>query len=228
MTTLGTTPQDTLSGPRRPSSPAALSILVGAAVVVGWVLYRHYAYPHVGDRVFRWRELGRSMWVAELVAGLLLCIPYGLVLLMWGRTLARSLGGAGVAVATALYLATAQWGFERFVFERNGGDFSASLAHTYQWVILLGPALLVPLAWGIARRSGTAWLIGLVAGPAVAAILHELELHNDWWNQHVVFDEHAYHWVLQAAVFVAPFVAGALACWAIDAHGTRPEIGTSA
>jgi hypothetical protein len=229
-----TTTEDTVSvGPAVHRQRVAWCVLVGAVVVVGWVLYRHYVVPHALDRIFRWHTLGRSLWVAELVQDLVVCFPYGLVLVLWGRDLARGVGAAAVTAVTALYLATLDWSFERYVFGLHGEGFTRTSLRVFDWLSLLVVALLVPLAWGVARRAGRSWVVGLIVGPVVAAILHELELRSAWWGQHVVFTIH-YHWQTQAVVYVAPFVLAALACWAIEAASARrtpemqSEIGSSA
>jgi hypothetical protein len=222
-TTLGSPPATT----RR--QPVALCVVVGAVVVVGWVLYRHYVFFHASERVFRWHTLGRWLSVAELVQGLLLTIPYALALLLWGRTLARSLGGATVALVAGVYVATLEYVFQRYVFGPGGQGFNIGSLRVFDWLNLLGVAVLVPLAWGVTRRHGRTWILGLVVGPVVAAILRELQLHWTWWQNNVGFSQHSWSWVLQAAVFVAPFVLAVLACWAFDSRERRtPEIGSSA
>ena len=189
-------------------------------MVAGWVLYRHYVYPHAFERVLGWGALARSLWVVELVSGLMLSVPYAVALVLWGRNAARSLGAGSVAVLAGVYLATVEYVFARYVVGHHGEALGVTSARVFDWLTLLGPAVLVPLAWGVARRTGVAWLVGLPVGPAVAAVLWELRLHSPWWQQHVVFDQHAYHWVVQAVVYVAPFVAAALACWAVDVRSS--------
>jgi ABC-type sulfate transport system permease component len=80
----------------------------------------------------------------------------------------------------------------------------------------------VPLAWGAARRTGRAWLAGLVVGPIVAALLREMQQRWEWWNDHVTFSAYSWSWILQAVAFVAPFVLAVLACWALEARTTSP------
>jgi hypothetical protein len=219
-TSLGAPPATT----RRQST--GLCILVGAVVVAGWVLYRHYLFPHVSERVFRWRELGRWLWLAELVQSLLLTVPYALALLLWGRDLARSLRGAALALVSGVYVAGLDYVFERYVFGLDGHGFDATSERVYEWLNLLGVALLVPLAWGVARRNGRAWVAGLVVGPVVAGLLRELQQHWRWWQSNVAFSQHHWSWVLQAVVFVAPLVLAVLACCAID-RGSRPSPETA-
>ncbi len=199
---------------RRPTTTTC--VVVGAVVVVGWVLYRHYVFQHASDRVFGWHTLGRWLSVAELVQSLLLTAPFALALLLWGRDLARSLGGAALALLAGVYFAGLRYVFERFVFGLRGDGFSATSLRVFDWLDLLVVAVLVPLAWGVARRSGRAWVAGLVVGPVVAGLLHELQQHWRWWEDNVAFSQHDWSWILQAVAFVAPFVLAVLACWAIE------------
>ena len=177
-------------------------------------------FPHALGRVFRWHLLGRSLWVAELVQALLLCVPFVLALVLWGRDLARGVGAAAVAVVAAAYVATLNYVFERYVFGQGDG-FTRTSLRVFEWLSLLVVALLVPLAWGVARRAGRLWVVGLVVGPVAAALLHELELRSAWWQQRVTPIDPGYHWVYDAAVYVAPFVLAALACWTIEARSRR-------
>lgn len=219
-TTLGTASLTT----RR--EPALLCVLVGAAVVVGWVLYRHYAFPHVTDRVLRWNVFGGRLWLLNLVQALLLCAPYALVLLLWGRGLGRAAAGAVVALSAGVYL----WALDE-VFQNDvwrSGSASTTSVRVFDWADLLGIAVLVPLAWGVARRE-RAWFVGLVVGPVAAAVVRELQLRWTWWQVNVEYARQSGSWVLQAVTYVGPFVLAVLACWALEARSRRtPDIGSSA
>jgi len=202
----------------RQRQPVVLCVLVAAAVVVGWVLYRHYAYPHLLERVLRREVVTNRFWLVNLVQAMLLCLPYALALLLWGRGLLRATTGAAVAVATGLFV----WGWNQ-VFANYVWDHRP-LSHTslrvFDWGFLLVVATLVPLAWGLARRRGRSWAGGLVVAPLAAAALRELQLRWAWWEHRVIE-----HWQLQAVVYVAPFVLAALACWAVE---QRSEMQSSA
>jgi hypothetical protein len=204
----------------RRARPDLVAVLVAVAVVVGWVLYRHYLYPHLLERALRREVIIDRFWLVNLVQAMLLCLPYALALLLWGRGLGRGAGAAAVAVGTGLFM----WGWNQ-VFSRYVWD-SLPPSHTsvrvFTWGYLLVVATLVPLAWGVARRRGRAWVGGLLVAPVVAAALRELGLRWDWWQARV--DQ---HWQLQAVVYVAPFVLAALACWALDHGPIDPETGSS-
>lgn len=220
-TTLGTAPATT----RR--QPALLCVLVGAAVVVGWVLYRHYLVNDVSQRIFQWGWLGERLWSIALVFALLLCVPYAVVLLVWGRGLGRAASAAFVALATGFFV----WGWDR-VFQNyvwHSGTTSETSIRVYDWGTLLITATLIPLAWGLARRRGRAWVFGLAVGPAVAALLRELTVRWAWLADRASGLGSHYHWQVQAAVYVTPYVLAVLACWALDARSRRtPEMQSSA
>ncbi|HEX4472669.1 MAG TPA: hypothetical protein VH085_11915 [Nocardioides sp.] len=207
--------------------PVALCVAVGLVVTVGWVCYRHWGLVHVDTWAARSSFVAARWWLVNLVTAMGLCVPYALALVLWGRGLGPALAGAGVALLTGLAL----WGIDR-VFDNyvwGSGPTTVTSLRVYLWAELLVPALLVPLAWGLARRRGRAWWSGLVVGPIVAAGLRELQLRWAWWDDRVGRPGHDYRWQLQAVVFVAPFVLAVLACWAIEARARRtPEMPKSA
>jgi hypothetical protein len=222
-TALGTPP----TTPTARRQPVALCVLVGAAVAVGWVLWRHYALADVTRRIIRLAAIGDRFWAVTLVFALLFCVPYALALLLWGRGLARASAGATVALVIGLFV----WGWDRvfqsYVWHSEPATSAISL-RVYVWGSLLVTAVLVPLAWGVARRSGRAWLLGLLVGPIVAAALRELQLRWAWWADRATGLGHHAFWPLQAVVFVAPFVVAVLTCWAIEARGRRtPQMESS-
>lgn len=215
-----TTTEDTeTAAPAVRRQPLALCLAVGAAVPVGWVLYRHYWADDVYARFLRWGWFSDHFWASTLLAALILCVPYAVVLLVWGRSLTRSLAGAAVALGCGLFL----WGWDR-VFSTYLWDSrppGTTSLRVYLWGGLLVLATLVPLAWGLARRTGRAWMLGLVVAPVVAAVLRELELRWSWWHDRVASAALHQHWQLQAVVYVAPFIAAVLAGWAIEARDRR-------
>jgi hypothetical protein len=223
-----TTTEDSvaLTSPARPQ-PVLLCVGVGSAVVVGWVLYRHYWSDDIWQRLAQGNWYGERLWAVALLSVLVLSVPYAVALLLWGRGITRALSGAAVALGAGLFL----WGWDE-IFANYVWDPplpGTTSVQVYEWGGVLVVAALVPLAWGLARRSGWGWLPGVLVGPLVAAILRELTLRWTWWGERVSGRGVGYHWQLEAVVFTAPFVLAALACWAIEARGRRtPEMGSSA
>jgi len=207
--------------------PVAGSALAAVVVVVGWVAYRHWAFPHLVAQVVGWAFVADRGWLVNLVEAMLLCVPYAIALLVTARSPGRGSAAALLALATGTYL----WGlyqlFSTYVWD--DGRAGPTSIRVYTWAELLVVAVLVPLAWGVARRRGRAWVAGLVVAPVVAAVLRELQLHWVWWREHVALDLHSYHWTVVAMLYVAPFVLGALACWLVEVATRRtPEIESSA
>ena len=198
-----------------------LCVLVATAIVVAWVLYRHYVFAHLAGRIVGWAPFGNRFWVVDLVSALLLSLPYAVALLLWGRDLSRAAAGATTALASGLYLWALDQVFANYVWDSRAS--TATSLRIFTWASLLVVAALVPLAWGLARRSGRDWILGILVGPAVAALLHELVVHSSWWQREVALYQHRWSWVLQAVVYVAPFVLAALACWAIEVRGRASQ-----
>jgi hypothetical protein len=207
-------PAATVGPPTR--QPFVWCAAVAVAVVVGWLAWMRWGLPRVDQRVIRWRFVETHWWATNLALGLLMLLPYAIVLLLWGRTLRRSLGGFVVAIATAVYM----WGvyevFDSYLWGDHPG--SASL-QTFTWANLLVIPTLAALAWGVARRWGRVWAAGLLASPALAAVLYELGRHSPWWAAHVTYRDDGL-WVFQSVNLWAPAVAGAVACWVVDAVST--------
>ncbi len=159
----------------------------------------------------------QDYWSYILVLALCLCLPYALALLLWGRSLARGVGGAGVAVVAGLVLWAINWVFQDHIW--SSGVPGRTSLRVYDWSILLTMAVLVPLAWGVARRSGRSWTLGLLVGLVVAVVLRELQVRSWWWQNHVSPGWLHPHWQIEAVVYVAPFVLAVLAGWALEARG---------
>lgn len=215
-----TTTEDAVNvAPSVRRQPVGLCVAVGAVVAVGWVLYRHYWADDVYQRLVRWDWFAGHFWAITLLIGLVLCVPYAAALLVWGRGLTRALTGAAVALGAGVFF----WAWDRLFANYVWDSGSASQASTqiYLWGNLLVTATLIPLAWGLARRTGRGWLLGVLVGPAVAAVLREVDLRSSWWHERVTTEGSAYHWQYEAVVYVGPFVLAILACWVIEARSRR-------
>jgi len=109
---------------------------------------------------------------------------------------------------------------------------SQSVLKTYDWAMTLLLPTLVALAWGLARRRGQVWSVGVAVAPLLAAIDHQLMLHSlRWQSWHY---EHADWWVRRLE-FLAPAVIACLVCWLLEVATRRtplemqsPEMQSSA
>jgi hypothetical protein len=196
------------------SQPLLLCAVVAVGVVAGWLAYDHWVLVHLEQRIFEWDVLVRHDSIAILVLDILQVAPYAVVLLIWGRTRGRRVVGALLALGTAAYMWVLYEWFSRVI--GDDGTASSTWLDVYAWVYLLVVPTLFALAWGVARRWGRLWVAGLLVAPALSAIFYELQLHSAWWQEHVIFDQHAYHWLVRDAVFIGPAVLAAVACWLVE------------
>jgi hypothetical protein len=215
MTTLGR------PAPTRRDEPLVLCALVAAVVVAGYLAYFRLMTQAVPHLFAHWP---RGLF--ELLQFLIDISPYALfavVLLVWGRSVRQRMAGA----LCALVAGVADWGiryaFDKLLFAR--GHLTPTNLRVFDWTMTLLLPTLVALAWGLARRSGRAWLAGVLVAPALAWVHHVLQLHSpDWqsWEFH-----HGQWWVVRLE-FIAPMVAACLACWLIEALATPADMGSSA
>ncbi len=199
------------TGPAR--QPLGLCAVVAVAVVVGWLAYDHWIFPRLDQHLLGWNVILERWWLVNLSFVVLGYLPYVLVLLLWGRTRARGVAGALIALATAVYI----WGlyqvFSNYIWGDNPGTTSTRV---YTWAGLLVAPVLAALAWGVARRWGRwLWMLGLLVAPLVAATFHELALRSTWWRTHLIAPRED-HWLMNELVVVVPVVAAAMACWWVD------------
>ena len=204
---------------RRRGQSTLVSAVVAIGVIVGWLAYDRWVYPHIVQRLVEVETLRTRWYLFTLVDAMVRWFaPYALVLLLWGRTSRRRVGAALCAIATGVYV----WGlyvtFDKWVW---GDSATAAQATVYQWANLLVMSTGVALAWGIARRWGRIWMIGLVVAPVLAAVTRELAIHSAWWRTHLLFDHDVSHDLTRNVVFIAPSVIAAVVCWLIDAGTTR-------
>lgn len=185
--------------------------VVGAAIVVAAEILRLVLVGRL-----RW-ELGYpEMTVVEGVLFTLVYMTYAGVLVWRGRTLVRRL------VAPLLVLPA--WLFDSFWlvvgFVQDRSSFDLPSGEWWLWVIrfvLVITTVCLVVAWGVARRRGFLWLIGLLV-PVVLMIAW-----LKWWETLYVR--------LDGDIFVLDLVAiiptvlipllGCLACWGIEALSRR-------
>ena len=205
--------------PRR--QPLVLCAAVATIVAVGLVLIDHWWTVRGIQHVWgAWLTGHISLFVLVWVMGGY--VAYAAVLALWGRTWRGRIAGAGCALASGMYIWALVKAFDQWVW--GEGNASTKSYHAYQWAFFLVTPTLAALAWGLARREGRRWVLGLVAAPLLAGGNYALILHSGWWRANVYPADHT-SWVVERIVFVVPIIAACLTCWALE----RPsEMRTSA
>lgn len=209
------------SSANRRGQTTLVSATVAIGVIVGWLAYDHWVYPHLLRRIIHAESIHTmtGFYLYALVDAMVRYFgPYALVLLVWGRTGTRRLGAALCALATGMYM----WGlwviFDKWIW---GDNASAAQVSAYEWANLLVISAGLAVAWGIARRWGRIWMFGLLAAPILAGLTHELAIHSSWWRTHLLFDNQGSHDLTRQLVFIAPAVITAVLCWLIEVVFTR-------
>jgi hypothetical protein len=204
----------------RREQPLLVCVMVAAVVVAGYLAYFRLmsnAVPHLFAR-----------WPDDLLGLLRLLVdvsPYALlalVLLVWGRSVSQGLRGALCALVAGI----ADWGLqeaENAVFEHH--RLTQTDLRLFDWTMTLLLPTLVALAWGLARRSGRAWLVGVLVAPGLAAVRHLLETRSSAYG---TWELHHGQWWVGRLEFVAPMVVACLVCWLIEHAWPTAEIESSA
>ncbi len=209
------------SSANRRGQTTLVSATVAIGVIVGWLAYYHWVYPHLVRRIIPAESI-HSMTGFYLYGLVDMVVryfaPYAVVLLLWGRTRPRRLGAALCALATGTYM----WGlwviFDKWIWGHNA---TAAQTTAYEWANLLVVSAGIAVAWGIARRWGRIWMFGLLAAPILAASTYELAIHSSWWRTHLLFDNQSSHDLTRQMVFIGPAAITAMICWLIDVVSTR-------
>lgn len=203
--------------PTRRDQPLLLCGLVSAVVVAGYLAYVRLVIHEIPHLFAHWPQdrLG-------LLRFLLTVAPYVLfavVLLAWGRSTRQRVAGATCALVAGL----ADWGINEY-FQRMAErhDLTATSYRLYDWSLTLLIPTLVALAWGLARRSGRAWVVGVLVAPLLAGIHRELQLHSPSFQS---WEFHHGQWWVGRLEFLAPMVAACVVCWLIEVSWPSPRIG---
>ena len=101
-------------------------------------------------------------------------------------------------------------------------DLTATSYRIYDWSLTLLIPTLVALAWGLARRSGRAWVAGVLVAPLLAGSTGSYSCTppaSSPGSSTMVSGGSA---VLE---FLAPMVAACVVCWLIEVSWPSPRIG---
>ena len=217
MTTSGS------AAPSRRDESLLVCALVAAGVVVGYLAYVRIMTTRLVPRFYgHWpdSQLGLLRFLVEISPFVLLAV----VLLAWGRTPRQRLAGAGCAVLAGLV----DWGLQEVTQRLYEHDLlTTSRIKVLDWTLTLLVPALVTLAWGLARRSGRAWLVGVLVAPLLAGIHRYLQLHSadflSWEYRHG-------DWWVNRLELIAPIVVACIVCWLIERARTdvpSPASGTA-
>jgi len=217
MTTLSEVPL--ASPPRSVRSGDVLVVLglVAAELVLAWFTY------DIGRGLEHHVSASRPVqWLFLMLPFLLLALVVTLHAVRPGRAFAAGLVALGAgAVRVGMYELT------RGLLTHHP-DLSHRLFSTIGYVSVMASATLAALAWGLSRRHGRSWLLGVLVAPAGAW----LTLWTNW-TQHVAWghaefvtvaghDNPVRQYELVYAVSVMlPIIASCVVCWLIDAAELR-------
>lgn len=185
--------------------------VVAAVIVVGAELVRTVIMDQL-----RWEIDYPEMVAVQGVSLTLVLLTYAAVLIWRGRTLARRL--------TAPLLVLPPWLSQVFLlvilFMLTRGP--VDLVYSDWWLVLNRTLFLVLVvcpvaAWGVARRRGSLWMIGLLVPAALGVgwLVGRPRLDTSLPPQSLSTDL-----VMGASVVVIP-ILGCLACWGIEALSRR-------
>jgi hypothetical protein len=193
--------------------PVAVCALVATLVVAGYLAYFRLMTTHLVPRLEgHWPQsrLGVLRFLIDVSPYVLL----GVVLLLWGRTRRGRRAGALCAALAGLV----DWGVQEAAERLYAhGVLSTTRINLLDWTLTLVIPTLVALGWGLARRSGRGWLVGVLVAPALAWTHRMLQLHSSRWQAWEL--DHGQWWVVRLEL-LAPMVAACLLCWLIDTRSS--------
>jgi hypothetical protein len=185
------------------------SAALAAGLVVVHLVMAYYVFT-LSDAIFDLVIRLSGEELAKMLVTLAPAVPLALVVLFWARD--RTLGW----IACLVVLGTALLPYVRnVVVERlyDAGDMGAvdTWAEWSGWVIVVLLPIGAALGWGIARRRGTSWWPGLLAGGVVAALAYWLDIDPLFGG-----DDQLRAMALAFIYHAVPVVLGCLACWWLE------------
>ena len=183
---------------------------VGVGLVVAELLLAFLWYPWVVDHL-----VVRSSLPFEVLR-LLIVLPEYLLLAIAVHLVARRAALRPPAAALALLAGLVVWGWSVGV-SHLASTPSALAAHRHlldplNWIVMITVPTLAALAWGVARRRGSLWLLAVPLAPA----LHGWLQHSDWTfraQMHLAFRKSE---VVGMAFVIVPVLLAILAGWALE------------
>lgn len=189
----------------------AVGAIAGVLAVASYVVLTDNA-GHIS------RSLGHPPSVYDhdslfgLAMAMMTSVAYAVILLLFGRSPRRRVGGALLALLAGLsrwwLLVTTNYPAQHFPMATN-------------YALFMVPATFATLAWGVARRYTTRWLWTVPLAPLLIGV--EVWL---WWHTAWFVDFQGSHGMTRInALNVGPIVLACVAGWLVDAS---PRGATSA
>ena len=199
--------------------------LIAAELVLGWFTYD--IARSVADHV---RPLRLVQWFFLILPFL----PLALVVTLHAIRPRRALT-AGITALAAGVVTIAHYELIRWIFTHHP-DTSHRVVDTLGYAAEMIVATLAALAWGLSRRHGHAWPLGLLvaAGGAWLTLWTHWTSRLGWAHFDSPLDVSGIRRaeLLHSVELMVPVVAACVVCWLIDAVELRrtanPEIGSSA
>ena len=193
----------------------AVGALAGVLAVASYVVLTDNA-GHIS------RSLGHPPSVFEydslfgLAMAMTTSVAYAVILLLFGRSGRRRLGGAALALFAGLsrwwLLVTTIYPAQHFPMARN-------------YALFIVPVTFATLAWGVARRHSTRWLWAVPLAPLLMGVEVWLWWHTEWFVEF----QGSHGMRLINALNLGPIVLASVAGWLLDAspRGASPVPDTA-
>jgi hypothetical protein len=204
--------------PARPSDVIVALLLIAAELVLGWFLFdignaleQHLNGPHP------------VQWFYLMLPSLPLALVVSLHAIRPGRALAAAVAALGAGVATI-----AQYELVNWIFTHHPAASYADVVQAIGYVTAMTVATLAALAWGLSRRHGRTWPVGLLVAAAGAALTlwTNWPSHTGWGHTEFVgpdgFENFARRFeLLHTVALMLPIVASCVVCWLVDVTELR-------
>jgi len=204
--------------PTRASDVVVALLLIATELVLGWFTY------DLATAISRHLEATRPVQWFFLMLPFL---PLAIVVAVRALSPARGVAAALVALGAGAVL-IAHNEFLRWVFEHRVVNPSYHEMQALGYAAVMAASVLAALAWGLSRRHGRTWPLGVLVAAAGAA----LTIRTNWtahtaWGRTVfvsLADDHnpiRRAEVMHAVAVMLPVVAACVVCWLIDVAELR-------
>jgi len=197
----------------RPTDVLVAALLVAAELVLGWFSY---------DLARAWSHHVSSLRPVQWFFLMLPFLPLAVVVSV--RALSRRRGvAAGLVALGAGAVLIAYDEFLRWLGTHGSVSLSFHQVQALGYAVVITVATLASLAWGLSRRHGRWWPIGLLVAAGGAAL-------TSWtnWTEHVAWGHPTFalvegddnpirrFYLLHDVAQMLPVIAACVVCWLID------------